>query len=115
MPHYAIILSSGYIPRVPIGRRVLGQAYQVQFSEEISTLSKSALLKLYLPLQLSYLTNDIAIYRWSSNSPVPRWQRVGGIRVTSLENSLIASINKPGIYVLLGTVPGEIYLPFIVK
>jgi len=109
---YAVVLPTGYVPGpLPVGKRVLGSAYEVRFSGAATGLTKPGLLAMYYHPEVMGLATDLAIYHW--NAADEEWERVGGEQ-SELDNSVAAPVEQFGIYALMGE-PFRVYLPVVLK
>jgi hypothetical protein len=116
MPHhadaYAVVLPTGYVPGpLPVGKKVLGSAYEVRLSGAATGLEKPGLLTMHYHPEVMGVASGLAIYWWDAADG--EWERVGGERI-DLDNSVAATVEQFGIYALMGE-PLRVYLPLILK
>jgi hypothetical protein len=109
---YAVVLPTGYVPGpLPVGKRVLGSAYEMRFSGAATGLTKPGLLTMFYHPEVMGGARDLAIYHW--NAANEEWERVGGGQ-SELDNSVMAPVQQFGIYALMGE-HLRVYLPIVLK
>ncbi len=82
----------------PAGLEIVGEAYEVTASSNVTTLTKPAVLSLHYDPEAGAFENLI-IYRW--NFGTSTWQNLGGILDTEHQEVSI-STNELGLYALMG-------------
>lgn len=109
---FAAIYSVGYLPGpIPAERQLLGNVYQIRFSGAVTNLTKPGVVRMHYHPSLMPATNDLAIYHWEADDK--RWRRIGGEH-SELDNVVTTTIDRLGIYALLGT-PYTVYLPVVLR
>jgi hypothetical protein len=113
---YAVVLPTGSVPGpLPDGVGMLGSAYEVRFSGAATGLEKPGVLAMYHHPEVMGRATDLAIYWWDGEAG--EWERVGG-EGSEVDNSVVAAVERFGIYALMGEPLGElfdVYLPIILK
>jgi len=112
---YAVLMPSGAVPQpLPPGRRVVGNAYSIQFSGARPRLERPGVLKLFYHPGLVGNPAGLGIYRWDVGTAT--WKPLGG-ELDEGQRSVSVSFDRFGIYALLAAEgPVErVYLPMVVR
>ena len=112
---YAVLMSSGAVPQpLPPGRRVVGNAYAIQFSGARPRLERPGVLKLFYHPDLVGNPVGLGVYRWDVGTAT--WEPLGG-ELDEGQRSVSVSFERFGIYALLaaeGPVE-QVFLPMMVR
>ncbi|MCK6623694.1 MAG: hypothetical protein DPW09_02040 [Anaerolineae bacterium] len=97
----------------PSGLNIVGEAYEVTASNNVTDLTKPAVLGLHYDGAVSSTLDNLRIYRW--NFQTAAWQPLAG-ELDAEHHAVITTITELGLYALMGiSSTHSIYLPVVAK
>ncbi len=95
-----LIASPGSLPGpLPPGLNIVGEAYEITASNDVTGLVKPAVLRLHYDVVAGAEFENLAIYRWDFGAAT--WQSMGG-EINSEHQEVVTTTTKLGLYALMG-------------